>query len=151
MEKTTYTALQEALRDFYVTSQRIMERVCEVKGVSFTRIRLMIFIERRGWTRSADVIDVLSLAPRTVTEAIDALEKEGLACRTPDPEDRRVKRVSLTPKGLDILAEFEPIRNAFAEDLFKVLNKDEESALITLLKRLNDRLGELEAEHHKPE
>ncbi|GAN64505.1 transcriptional regulator [Acetobacter indonesiensis NRIC 0313] len=151
MEKTTYATLQEALRDFYVTSQRIMERVCEVKGVSFTRIRLMIFIERRGWTRSADVIDVLSLAPRTVTEAIDALEKEGLACRTPDPEDRRVKRVSLTPKGLDILAEFEPIRNAFAEDLFKVLNKDEESALITLLKRLNDRLGELEAEHHKPE
>lgn len=151
MEKTTYTALQEALRDFYVTSQRIMERVCEVKGVSFTRIRLMIFIERRGWTRSADVIDVLSLAPRTVTEAIDALEKEGLACRTPDPEDRRVKRVSLTPKGLDILAEFEPIRNAFAEDLFKVLNKDEESALITLLRRLNDRLGELETEHHKPE
>ncbi|OUI92736.1 MarR family transcriptional regulator [Acetobacter indonesiensis] len=151
MEKTTYTALQEALRDFYVTSQRIMERVCEVKGVSFTRIRLMIFIERRGWTRSADVIDVLSLAPRTVTEAIDALEKEGLACRTPDPEDRRVKRVSLTPKGLDILAEFEPIRNAFAEDLFKVLNKDEESALITLLKRLNGRLGELEADHHRPE
>ncbi|MFT9027089.1 MarR family winged helix-turn-helix transcriptional regulator [Acetobacter indonesiensis] len=151
MEKTTYPAIQEALRDFYVTSQRIMERVCEVKGVSFTRIRLMIFIERRGWTRSADVIDVLSLAPRTVTEAIDALEKEGLACRTPDPEDRRVKRVSLTPKGLEILTEFEPIRNAFAEDLFKVLNKDEESALITLLKRLNDRLGELEAEHHKPE
>ncbi|KXV35951.1 MarR family winged helix-turn-helix transcriptional regulator [Gluconobacter thailandicus] len=144
MEKTTHADLQEALRSFYVNSQRLLETYCAEQGISFTRIRLMIFIETRGWTRSVDVIEALSLAPRTVTEAIDALEKDGLACRSPDPEDRRAKRVSLTPKGEKILSEFEPIRNSFAADLFSVLSTEAERTLTSLVKKLNDRIGEIE-------
>lgn len=40
-----------------------METLCEARGVSFTKIRLMMFIETHGWTRSADMIGVFSLAP----------------------------------------------------------------------------------------
>ena len=36
---------------------------------------------------------------QTVTFLLDALEKQGLAGRRPHPNDRRRKRVQLTPKG----------------------------------------------------
>ena len=36
---------------------------------------------------------------QTVTFILDALEKKGLAVRKPHPNDRRRKRVALTPKG----------------------------------------------------
>lgn len=36
---------------------------------------------------------------QTVTFLLDALEKQGLASRKPHPNDRRRKRVQLTPKG----------------------------------------------------
>ena len=36
---------------------------------------------------------------QTVTFLLDALEKQGLAGRKPHPNDRRRKRVQLTPKG----------------------------------------------------
>lgn len=144
MEPTAHVALQNALRGFYMNSQRILEKLCEARGVSLTKIRLMVFIENQGWTRSADIIGAFSLAPRTITEAIDTLEKDGLAHRTPDPEDRRVKRVSLTANGKDILAEFALIRDRFAADLFNTLNNEEEKALTTLVQRLNIRLSEID-------
>src|SRR5215467_12716663 len=37
-----------------------------------------------------------------ITSIVDTLEKHGLAAREPDPADRRVKRLVLTPAGTDL-------------------------------------------------
>ena len=40
--------------------------------------------------------------PSFVTNIADQLEKRGLATRESDPADRRVKRIALTPAGLEL-------------------------------------------------
>ena len=150
MPTNDYSAIQEALRNFYLRSQQAAERLCAPYGISLARAKLLIYIGRQGTTRSIDMVQSSGLAPRTVTEAIDALEAEGLVDRTPDPVDRRVKRIMLTPAGTAALEALGPARQQLCERLFEALDADERAQLTTLLERLNTRLAELEREDAAP-
>src|SRR5438045_8886477 len=43
----------------------------------------------------------LSTTPRNITGLVDNLERDGLVCRVPDPEDRRSVQAQLTPAGIE--------------------------------------------------
>jgi DNA-binding MarR family transcriptional regulator len=73
--------------------------------------------------------------PSFVTNIADQLEKRGLATRESDPADRRVKRIALTPAGLELKQRIEneilnglPWRHA--------LDNDERACLLGLVRKL---------------
>jgi DNA-binding MarR family transcriptional regulator len=73
--------------------------------------------------------------PSFVTNIADMLEKRGLATRESDPADRRVKRIVLTPAGLELKQRIEteilnglPWRHA--------LDNDERACLLGLVRKL---------------
>lgn len=138
------SALADALREFYIRSHRVMDRALHSKGVSLARIKLLAYIVRQGQPRSTDIAEAFGFAPRTVTEAIDGLEREGLVRRDADPLDRRAKRISLTPAGHAAIAASEPVRKAMLLELFGVLDEAEQAQMTALVGRLVDRLGELD-------
>lgn len=134
----------EALRDFYERSNRLVDRLLSAEGTSFARVRMMSFIERHGSVRSIDLMQAFSYAPRTITEAIDLLERDGLAQRVQDTNDRRAKNISLTPAGTALLRVTEPTLGKFGEQMFDVLGTDDRRQLASLLKRLNSRLDAMD-------
>jgi DNA-binding MarR family transcriptional regulator len=52
-----------------------------------------------GPMNQAAIANRLSLAPRSITDAIDAMERDGQAERRSDPRDRRAWIVGLTDQG----------------------------------------------------
>lgn len=138
-----YAVAGEALRSFYERSNQKLERLLAAKGTSFARARMMSYIDLHSATRSIDLMEAFGHAPRTITEAIDALEREGLANRFPDPADRRAKTLALTKYGKAVLNTFEPTLRKFGDDLFATLSKEEIDQLGGLLTRLNNRLEEM--------
>ncbi|MFN3434510.1 MAG: MarR family winged helix-turn-helix transcriptional regulator, partial [Sphingomonas sp.] len=80
-----------------------MNRRMAEQGASLARTKLLLFLDRRGPARAADIADFFDNAPRTVTEAIDGLERDGLVIRSPDAHDRRVKQVSITDRGRRVI------------------------------------------------
>jgi DNA-binding MarR family transcriptional regulator len=73
--------------------------------------------------------------PSFVTNIADQLEKRGLATRESDPADRRVKRIVLTPAGLELKQRIEteilsglPWRHA--------LDNDERACLLGIVRKL---------------
>jgi len=136
----------QALRDFYLRSHRTMDKLMAAQGASFARTKMMSFIERGGKVRSTDLAEAFGFAPRTITEAVDALERDGMVLREADINDRRVKQISLTALGQEVLKASEPERTRFGNRLFEALEQDEIGELTRLLGKLNSRLGELEQE-----
>jgi DNA-binding MarR family transcriptional regulator len=63
------------------------------------RNKMLGHIERNSPVRAADLATAFGFAPRTITEAIDALERDGLVQRTGDTTDRRVKYIALTARA----------------------------------------------------
>jgi DNA-binding MarR family transcriptional regulator len=73
--------------------------------------------------------------PSFVTNVADQLEKRGLATRESDPADRRVKRIALTPAGLELK---ERIENEILNGLpwRYALDNDERACLLGLVRKL---------------
>jgi DNA-binding MarR family transcriptional regulator len=114
-------------------------------GASLARTKLLIFLERQGPARAADIAEYLALAPRTVTEGIDALERAGLVRRDPHENDRRVKWISITAAGRKAITETEPLRRRLVEEIYGALSKDERDALGKILAKLSSAVDGLEA------
>ena len=138
-----YLPAGEALRDFYLRSHRQLERRLLAQGGSLARVRMLSHIDRHPAVRAVDLLEAFGQAPRTITDAIDALERDGLATRIPDPVDRRAKSIALTSAGRQLLADLEPTLRAFREELFATLAPAEVTQLTALVARLNVRLGEM--------
>jgi DNA-binding MarR family transcriptional regulator len=139
-----YVVPGEALRDFCEHSNRALDRRLSKQSLSAARIKLMVFIQHHGSVRSIDLVQGLGHAPRTITEGIDSLERNGLAIRTPDKLDRRVKNISLTDSGVALLAAVKPTLLEFAEQMFEVLNGEERMLFTDFMYRLNARLKEMD-------
>lgn len=139
-----YSAAAEALRDVYLRSHRALDRLLAEQGATLARIKIMRFIHCGGNVRATDLAAAFGFAPRTITEAIDGLEREGLVERCTDGNDRRVKYLGLTKQGEKVLSASEPIRQQFGDQLFAALNEKELAQLTKLLRRLADRLAEMD-------
>ncbi len=128
----------------FLRMQRLMNRRMAEQGASLARTKLLLFLHKRGPARAADIADFFDNAPRTVTEAIDGLERDGLVARTPDAHDRRVKQVSITDEGRRVLGETEPLRQDLIDAVFGALDADERAQLSSTLAKLLTALDGLD-------
>src|SRR5438132_13156394 len=82
------------------------------------------------------------LTPGSISVAVDRLVKKGLVSRKDHPDDRRVRRVELTPKGRALITQGFGEHAAAMEDVADVLSKNERLTLLRLLKKLGKHAAE---------
>ncbi|WP_211785760.1 MarR family winged helix-turn-helix transcriptional regulator [Kitasatospora atroaurantiaca] len=80
----------------------------------------------------------LMLTTGGMTGRLDKLERAGLLSRSPDPNDRRGLRITLTPAGLDIVDRAVGAGLAVQQEALGALDPDEAETLNRLLRRLLD-------------
>jgi len=119
---------------------RQLDRRMAEQGASLARTRLMMCLQKTDLKRAAEIAEFFNLAPRTITEAIDGLEREGLVERRPDPEDRRAKHIILTPAGERAIQRTEPLRLAMIEQTFGMLDSDERERMLAYLMKIGSTL-----------
>ncbi len=66
-------------------------------------------IDRNEGVRQGELADILDLQPITLTRLIDRMCDSGLIERRPDPNDRRAKRLYLTPAARPVLDGMMPL------------------------------------------
>ncbi|HEY0269583.1 MAG TPA: MarR family winged helix-turn-helix transcriptional regulator [Sphingomonas sp.] len=116
------------------------------QGASFARTKILMFIASHSPARSVDISRGFGFAPRTVTEAIDNLERDGLVRREADVADRRAKTIVLTPAGAAAIAASEPMRRQLTSQLFDALDEAERTQLTSFILRLSTRLEQIDDE-----
>ena len=91
-----------ALRLASKQAHTAMERWTESLGLSESRLRVLMALNYCPDRRRplGELAEILNVVPRTVTDVIDVLERDGLITRVPDPTDRRSVHAQLTPAGL---------------------------------------------------
>lgn len=129
----------------FMRLHRLLDRRMASCGASLARTKLLMYLDREGPARATDIAELFNLAPRTVTEALDGLERDGLVRRAPDVRDRRVKRVSITDAGRDAIAATEPLRLELVERIFGTLDADECARLRAIIAKLEVQVDGEEA------
>jgi DNA-binding MarR family transcriptional regulator len=76
----------------------------------------------------------------TMTELVARLEREGLARRAPDPQDRRVVLVEATDQGRLLYADLVTAREEFLRERLARLSREDRAAIEAALPALNRML-----------
>ena len=105
-------------------------------GLSLARFRVLSALKSSGRMRMNELSTALGVVPRTVTTIVDALEKESLMTRLPDPADRRATLLEITQDGLRQLHRLRTMHDSAAAELFDVLTAAERNQLARILRRL---------------
>lgn len=96
----------EALAALRLAAKRIhdaMERFAEGHGLSESRLRVLTRLCHRPSRQLplGALAAGMDVTPRTMTDIIDVLERDGLVNRVPDPADRRSVQAVITEAGLE--------------------------------------------------
>ena len=81
-------------------------------GLTHGQFSIMNGLNRPAPPLMRDVADLLAMDRTTLTAALKPLQRRGLVVVTPDAEDRRGRRVALTPSGMAALAQAVPVWRA---------------------------------------
>lgn len=83
--------------------------------------------------RVGDIARNLGVKVPSATEQIIKLERAGLACREPDPDDARAVRVALTDEGVAAVESANERRNAVMAGILSSLSDGDRAALAAAL------------------
>ncbi len=142
MEPTTAdtTELASRLRLAVTRLARKLRREAEA-GISPSLLSALASIERGGPTTIGDLCAVEQVQPPTMTRIAAALVDAGLAARDPDPTDRRVAWLRVTPEGVKLLQRSRRRKDAYLAKRIRSLEAEELTALeesASVLERLTE-------------
>jgi DNA-binding MarR family transcriptional regulator len=123
----------------------IDEQVLNSYGTRHGRFNLLMILHKYadGEATPAGLADKTGVTRATISGLLDGLEKDGLIERHPDPQDRRLIRVHLTPAGHGFLDKIRPGYCRWLSSIVEPLSEEERQQLVFLLEKIRTRLGEL--------
>jgi DNA-binding MarR family transcriptional regulator len=137
-------AIKQVGDEFFILShllRKYMDAAMAQSGVPLARSKLLKLLTEHGPSRVTDLAAHSHTAVRSATQAVDALERDGLAVRHPDPGDRRASLVTITDAGRTAFrASRKPYMAAY-DRVFGSLSAEEREAFLATLAKLRDAAG----------
>jgi DNA-binding MarR family transcriptional regulator len=127
---------------FMRRSMRNFLRYARESGLSMSQLGALFHLHRKGSTGVTDLGDHLGVTNAAVSQMLERLVQQELILRSEDPIDRRVKRIVLTDKGLQIFQESIRARQGWLVDLAEILSADEKEQITAALNILIDKANQ---------
>jgi len=121
-------------------------RFWDERGLTMAQLRLMYTLLIEGEQPVGELAEKMSVRPPTATGLTDRLIRQNLIERLPDPSDRRVVRVALTPEGRRVLGEIETASRAYLDAIFSRMGDERVKELVELLDELTQSAQEVQRE-----
>src|SRR6202795_4952289 len=112
-------------------------------GIDDTDFRILEALLNKGPLPVNTIGPKVYLTPGSISVAIDRLLDRGLVSRVESPEDRRIRIVSLTPKGKELITPIFRKHSAEIGKVFADASQKELRTLETILKRVGKRAERL--------
>ena len=139
----TAARMTALLRHLFLYDRGNQLRVIEESGLSMTQCKALLELGGLGQTAETwqvgDLAEVFGVSVPSMSRAVDALVKEGLATRVEDPDDRRARQVRITAKGKQLVDTLVTVRQtgmqAFAASLSAAQRRKLDAAVDALMDR----------------
>lgn len=114
----------------------------EARRFGMTRAKWAVLarLDRFEGLKQAELAEMLDLQPISLTRLLDGLAENGLIERRPDPDDRRAKRLFLTPAGRPLLAQLTELGEDLMETALDGLAPTDVAALLASLGAIKENL-----------
>ena len=155
--RETAARLGAFLRHVFIFSGGEHLRKMEESGLTLTQVKALLMLagpEGEEPYAGRDIAERLSVSLASVSRAVDGLVRSRLVSRVEDPDDRRVRRLSITEKGRRLAGEIVAARmadlEAFAGSLTPAQRRKLDAALEAMLGDEEIRAAARELEGIRP-
>ncbi len=130
---------------FLLSDAARLLRTCadqEARHFGMTRAQwgVLFRLQRNEGLKQSELADLLEVQPITLTRLIDRLCDNGLIERRSDPNDRRAKRLFLTPAAKPVLEKVTAAAEAMMGDVLAGLDQPMREAMRTALTAMKSNL-----------
>src|SRR5512136_1697903 len=101
------------------------------RGLTMAQLGAMFHISQKGACGVSDIGSDLGVTNSAASQMLERLVQLRLVTRTEDPDDRRVKQIVLTDKGLQILQESGRANQEWLKDLVQTMSAAEREQVRT--------------------
>ena len=105
-------------------------------GLSMNQFEVLEVLYHRGDLQIGAITKLIESTPGNVTVVVKNLLRDGLIEALPSPEDSRVRIVSITEKGKELIGGMFPQHASNLQSYFDVLSDEELVTLYDLLRKL---------------
>ncbi|MDP3184181.1 MAG: MarR family transcriptional regulator [Anaerolineales bacterium] len=114
------------------------KRFMDDSGISMSHIHILMRLLHGGVCGISDIGDQLGVTNAAASQTVDRLVTMGLLARTEDLSDRRVKQVTLTEQGRNLIQQGIEARRKWIEGLTDALTPEQQNMIISALTLLTE-------------
>jgi len=119
------------------------DQVARRFGMTRAQWALLKRLEANEGLKQSELADMLDLQPITVTRLVDRLCDNGLIERRADPNDRRAKRLFLTPAAQPLMDQLDALANELMNAILEGQPPEKTDAALTYLGAMKENLRRL--------
>lgn len=145
LDKRATIATEELPTRLRLAVMRLARRLRQQAEADITPSMLSALanIEYRQPVTLGELAEAERVTPPTMSKIVGRMEDAGLVTRTPDPDDRRIQRLSLSKDGVKLMARNRSRKNAYIVRKLRNLEPEDvaqlEAAVVVIEKILEDK------------
>lgn len=112
---------------------QIYDRHLEPYGLTISQFGVLAQIRIGGAPSIGELAERIVMDPTTLTRSLRPLQQRGLVALTPDPRDRRTRRLALTEAGLAAFQAALPGWSAAQQEVSRALGDEASATLVSHL------------------
>lgn len=109
-------------------------------GITIVQSWVLFYLSTQKSSSLKEIAAAVQLDSPVVTGLIDRLVKEDLVVREEDPEDRRSVKISLTPRGREVVAEIVPTVDEYNQRIKTIITENDAHVFEKALEALEREL-----------
>lgn len=114
--------------------------------ITLPQFLILGFLEKSGEAKMSDIAHFMAVSTAAMTGTIDRLVKYGYVIRDSEPEDRRVIKIKITPKGRNIIKKINYQRRQMIIDIFGRISENDRSDYLRVLMKIKEVLTDKKTE-----
>jgi len=127
-----------------------IHRKLKEKKLSITHMNSLSYIYHHENTSVSDIGEMLSISTAAASQLLEKMVQMELIDRREDSQDRRLKHLILTPKGIDLMKEIKHQGFDWTGDFAKTISPEDTDQYCLVLNDLYKRITEyMQIEEHK--
>lgn len=140
--------LTEAIRQLIdvITTRSMRERSHFVKasGLSMPQFGILMHLYYSNNCGISHLGEHMDISAPAASQLVDRLVQHGLVERTEDPNDRRAKQLTLTPKGRELIETGLTARTRWVDELVRLLKPEDYDQVAGTLSKLTEAVRDIE-------
>ena len=138
--------LQELIGELHNCCKERYSREAKAFKMPQAELRCLMLFEGHKYLTGIQIAGLLEVAKSRDTVIIENLEKKGLVHRSQDPNDARVKLISLTPAGQRKVREIEEFMFELHQQLLGHIDPTQRTGVINALETLRSSMESVKAQ-----